>query len=197
MTDHPLQAALLDLAMRPLQRQRARVIAQAVGTVVEIGLGTGLNLPLYQGVDRVLAVEPDGAMRARAAARIAAAPFPVDLRDAGGEALPFDDAVADTVVITWVLCTAPDPAAVLAEAWRVLKPGGRLLFAEHVRSPTRAVAALQDLVNPGWRCLAAGCNLNRDTLATLAASPFRDLHLHPPRDAAWSPAPSWRGDAAR
>ena len=198
MPDHPLQAALLDLAMRPLAPQRRKLLPRAQGLVLEIGVGTGLNLPLYgPEVERVIAIDPDGAMRARAEPRAAAAPRPVEVRDGDALALPLPAASVDCVVATWVLCTVPDPRRALTEIRRVLRPGGRYLFAEHVRSTTRAVAALQRFVTPCWRCAAGGCELDRDTIGAIHAAGFADVELHPPRSAAWSPIPSWWGVAAQ
>jgi ubiquinone/menaquinone biosynthesis C-methylase UbiE len=196
LTDHPVQAAILDVVMRPLAPQRRKALARAHGEVLEIGVGTGLNLPLYgPAVRRVRAVEPDGAMLRRARPRAEALPLPIEIVQGTAEALPADDASVDCVVGTWVLCTIPDPVRALVEVRRVLKPGGTYVFAEHVRSETRALAALQHALTPCWRCAAGGCELDRDTLGALQRAGFADLELHPPRARWWSPIPSWWGVA--
>ncbi|HSD78941.1 MAG TPA: class I SAM-dependent methyltransferase [Solirubrobacteraceae bacterium] len=159
-----------------VRERRRGLLAEARGDVVEVGAGTGLNLPLYPraGLVRIVAVEPDAHMARRLRRRRAGdAPAPVEVVRADGAALPFGDASFDTAVTTMVLCTVPDPAAVLAEVARVLRPGGRLLFLEHVRAHEARLARLQDRVTPVWRRVAGGCRPNRSTLATLRASPLR------------------------
>lgn len=154
---------------------RARIIAQARGAVVEIGFGSGLNLPHYRAnrVGRVLAVEPDPHMAARAGPMLQIAEVPVALVEARGEAIPLPDAVADTVVLGYVLCTVNEPAAVLAEARRVLKPGGRLLFCEHAAAQGSMLRAMQTACNGIWKVLAGGCNLGRDPLHAIETAGFR------------------------
>ncbi len=171
-----LTAALYDpffwLAERAgLAARRRALVAQARGRVLEIGAGTGLNLAHYDaGLDLVL-TEPDEAMAERLRARVAAL-RPATVVLAGAEALPFEDGAFDTVVSTLVLCTVPDPEAALRELHRVLKPGGRLLFIEHIRSESPRWARWQDRLNAPWRAFAEGCNCNRATLDMLARSPF-------------------------
>ena len=129
---HPWLAATLDLAMAGLDRVRAKVVPSADGEVLEIGLGTGLNLVHYQAIERLVAVEPDPHMRRRAEARLGAASFPTELLDCSAEDLPFQDQVFDTVVATFVLCTIPDPEAAVHEMHRVLRPGGRFALVDMV-----------------------------------------------------------------
>jgi ubiquinone/menaquinone biosynthesis C-methylase UbiE len=172
MRGHPLVAALYDPLMRlqdalGLRRQRRRIGEAARGRVLELGVGTGLNLPWYGEADEVVGVDPDPHMLKRARTRVSAAPCPVTLVEAGAESLPFDDGTFDSVVVGLSLCTIPDPRAALAEARRVLAPGGRLIFLEHVRAERPWAARLQDAVAPLWWHLAGGCNLNRDTVATI------------------------------
>ncbi len=198
-TGHPFVAALLDTVMAPLDKLRGEVVPPVAGRVLEVGSGTGLNARHYDParVEAVQAVEPDPHMRRRAAPRVAAAAVPVTLHDAPGERLPFDDASFDAVVFTWSLCTIPDPAAALAEAWRVLKPGGTLHFAEHVRSSRPLVAAAQAGLNPLWTRLAGGCHLDRDTVAHIAAAGFEVGPLARDQRASWAPVPNVTGTARK
>jgi ubiquinone/menaquinone biosynthesis C-methylase UbiE len=160
-----------------LAARRHALVAQARGRVLEIGAGTGLNVPHYPpGLELVL-TEPDEAMAARLRWRVAALGRPATVVIAGAEALPFPDDSFDTVVSTLVLCTVPDQAAALAEIQRVLTPGGRLLFLEHVRSDSPRWARWQDRLNGPWRAFADGCNCNRSTLQALADSPLRLGHV--------------------
>ena len=141
---------------------RRALLAAASGRVLEIGAGTGLNLPFYpEGIDLVL-TEPDAPMARRAG-------WPVV--PASAEALPFEDASFDTAVSTLVLCTVAEPARAIAELRRVLRPGGRLLFIEHVRGEGR-LARWQDRLNRPWRHVGNGCHANRDTLAALREGGF-------------------------
>lgn len=173
MAGHPLVAALYDPLMRVqdalgFRRQRIRTAGAATGRVLEVGVGTGLNLPHYESADEVVGVEPDPHMLGRARARAEAAPCPVQLVEASAEGLPFADGAFDTVVFALSLCTIPDARAALTEARRVLAPAGRLIFLEHVRAERPLAAAFQDRVAPAWRRLAGGCNLNRDTVAAIS-----------------------------
>ncbi len=156
-----------------LRRMRGEVLAAAGGRVVEIGAGTGVNLDLYpNAVEELVLVEPDPHMAKRLRARLAESSRQASVVEAPAERLPFEDASFDTAVATLVLCTVPDPAAALAEAARVLKPGGKLLFVEHVRADDPGLARWQDRLEKPWRFLGDGCHCNRDTLATIAASPL-------------------------
>ncbi|MGV1050250.1 MAG: class I SAM-dependent methyltransferase [Solirubrobacterales bacterium] len=156
-----------------LRRMRAELLAGAEGRVLEIGAGTGANLDLYPAAARELVlVEPDPHMAKRLRARLAASARPATVAQEPAERLPFEDASFDCAVSTLVLCTVPDPGGAVAELTRVLKPGGRLLFIEHVRAGDPDLARWQDRFEKPWRFLADGCHCNRDTLATLAASRF-------------------------
>ena len=169
-------AALYDRQLRPLEdgwlgQRRAALLGDLGGRVLEVGAGTGANLAFYRQASEVVACEPDPAMRKRLAAKLAAAPVPVELSDAAAEALPFAGARFDVVVSTLVLCTVPDPAAALAEVARVLRPGGRLAFLEHVRAQGR-LATWQDRLTPMQVWLAGGCHPNRDLEAAITAAGF-------------------------
>jgi ubiquinone/menaquinone biosynthesis C-methylase UbiE len=156
-----------------LGRMRVELLTGAGGRVVEIGSGTGVNLGLYpEAVTDLVMTEPDPHMAKRLRAKAAASGSAATIVEAPAERLPFGDAEFDTAVAMLVLCTVPDPVAAVAELERVLKPGGRLLFVEHVRSRSPDLARWQDRFERPWRFLADGCHCNRDTLATLAASPF-------------------------
>ena len=158
-----------------LRDARHDLIGGARGEVLEIGAGTGLNFGHYRPdqVTRVVATEPDAHMARRARAAAASAPVPVEVSEASAMDLPFEAASFDTVVCTLVLCTVPDPARAVAEVERVLRPAGKLLFLEHVRSEQPGTARWQDRLERPWGVLGAGCHPNRDTLALLGASPLQ------------------------
>ncbi len=156
-----------------LGRRRRELLAAAGGRVLELGAGTGHNLEHYpDAVTELVLTEPDEFMARRLRRRAGAATRPVEVIEVAAERLPFEDASFDTVALTLVLCTIPDPAAALAEAARVLRPGGRLLFLEHVRSPDPRVARWQDRLERPWRFVGDGCHCNRDTLAAIEATPL-------------------------
>ena len=145
-----------------LRRIRDRAAAGLAGEVLEVGFGSGLNVPHYPpAVTRVLAVDPAQAGRRLAARRLAASPVPVEFAGTDGAQLPVADASVDHALVTWTLCTIPDPGRALAEICRALRPGGLLHFAEHGRSPDPHVARWQDRLTPVQRRLAGGCHLNR------------------------------------
>jgi len=171
-------SALYDRSLRAteeagLRSMRAGLLSEATGRTVELGAGTGANLELYPaGVDLVL-TEPDPHMAKRLRAKLEQAERGEEVLEAPAEQLPLADHSADTVVATLVLCTVPDPAAALAEAARVLRPGGQFLFIEHVRSDDPGIAHWQDRLKGPWRFLGDGCHCNRDTVATIEDSPLR------------------------
>jgi ubiquinone/menaquinone biosynthesis C-methylase UbiE len=175
---HRLFAALYDrmnaaAERRWMGKRRADLLADAHGVVLEIGGGTGANLPYYRDVERLVITEPDPFMRKKLRPKLAQARVPVEISDASAQRLPFADGSFDTVVSTLVFCTIPDPQAALMEIRRVLRPaGGRLLFLEHVRGEGK-VARWQDRVQPVWSWLLAGCHPNRDTVANVAVAGFR------------------------
>lgn len=156
-----------------LRQMRRELVAEARGRALELGAGTGANVELYPAsVEELVLVEPDPHMTKRLRAKLAEAGNPTEVVEAPGEKLPFEDASFDTVVVTLVLCTVPKPAAALAEIARVLKPGGQFLFIEHVRSEKPSLARWQDRLERPWRFLGDGCHCNRETVATIAASPL-------------------------
>lgn len=156
---------------------RRRLVEHAAGQVLEIGAGTGRNLPLYRHATRVVALKPGPGMWARAHQAARAAPVAVEILDGTAEDLPFPDASFDTVIASLVLCTVPDLAGALAEARRVLRPGGRLRFYQHVRADDPRLARWQDRMERPWGWLAGGCYPNRDVVAAITAAWFRVLEL--------------------
>lgn len=168
---------LTDLAMGlpVLAEHRRRTVALARGTVLELGFGSGLNLPLYDPsqVTRLYALEPEAGMIALARKRLARVPFPVEVLQAGAERIPLPDASVDTVLTTWTLCTVPLVEQALLEARRVSRPGGRFVFVEHGLAPDAGVAAWQRRLTPVWRRCAGGCRLDRRADALLQAAGFR------------------------
>ncbi|MEZ5615975.1 MAG: class I SAM-dependent methyltransferase [Rhodocyclaceae bacterium] len=167
---------LIDFAcgMKSVGEQRKKVIPLAQGRVLEIGLGTGLNLPFYDTgrVVELVGVEPSLRMHHLALKRSRAARLPVEMVGITAEKLPLADAAFDTVVSTYTLCTIPDPVAALREVRRVLRPGGRLLFSEHGRAPDENVRKWQSRIQPFWSPLAGGCQLDRDIPAILKEAGF-------------------------
>ncbi|MBI3080812.1 MAG: methyltransferase domain-containing protein [candidate division NC10 bacterium] len=155
-----------------LGRRRAALARAVGGHVLDLGAGTGLNLPHLCGARRYVGVDPDPAMLRRARPRAAVAAVPAPLLLARGENLPFPGGAFDTVLATLVFCTVPDVPAALAEVRRVLRPGGALLFLEHVRSGRPRLAALQDALTPLWRRCFGGCHVNRDTPRALRDAGF-------------------------
>lgn len=176
---HPIVARTLDFVMSGLKRVRTQVVPAAAGDVLELGLGTGLNLPSYEGISSLVAVEPDPHMRRRAQRRAEKLGVDVKIEDCFAEELPYPDASFDTIVATFVLCTIPDAAAALREARRVLRPDGRLLFAEHVASSYPIPLRLQNLIDPVWGHFAGGCHVNRDALSLIREGGFQHVQHRP------------------
>ena len=156
-----------------LAQHRNTLLGQAHGRVLEIGGGTGANLPYSgPGVEELVLTEPEEPMARRLEKKLAGSSLPARLVDAPAEKLPFEDGSFDVVVSTLVLCTVDDPERALQEAHRVLKPGGRLLFLEHVRSDDAKLARWQDRLNGVQKRFACGCNCNRPTLDTIKGHGF-------------------------
>lgn len=160
---------------------RESLVGELGGQVLEIGAGNGANLPHYRAARRVLAAEPDPAMRRRLHQRLTEALVPVEISAARGEDLPFGDASFDAVVATLVLCSVDDLDRTLAEVRRVLKPAGTFVFCEHVRAMGLR-GRIQDLLTPLWRRVGAGCHLNRRTQAAIerAGLAVRDVEVFAP-----------------
>lgn len=187
---HPLFAALYDRQNRPLERawlgeRRGNLLRELDGEILEVGAGTGASLPHYEKASRVVASEPDPAMRRRMTNKAARATVPVEVREGPAAPLSDPDDAYDAVVYALVLCTVPDLERALAEARRVLKPGGRLVVLEHVRGSGR-LAVWQDRLDPLWSRIAAGCHPNRDTRGAIERAGFRFE-----RAEAFQPLPGW------
>lgn len=156
-----------------LREIRRELLAQARGRVLELGAGTGLNLELYpEGIEDLTLTEPDPHMIKQLREKLASSQRGAELVETPAEHLSFPDDSFDTAVVTLVLCTVPDPAASLTEIRRVLKPGGQLLYLEHVRSRHPDLAKWQDRLESSWRFLADGCHCNRDTVSAISAAGF-------------------------
>jgi ubiquinone/menaquinone biosynthesis C-methylase UbiE len=171
---------LMDRVMsgKEFQRLRGLLLRGARGEVLEIGLGTGLNLPHYPGkVSWLHAVDPAPLLPDRVAQRSQAVPFPIQIKQVSAETLPFDNQTFDCVVSTWTLCTIPDPVKALREVRRVLKPDGVFLFLEHGRSEDETVAAWQDRLNPVQNIIGCGCNLNRQIDQIIAHAGLKIMTL--------------------
>ena len=162
---------------------RARVAAGLSGEVLEVGFGSGRNVPhLPTGVTRLVAVDPATLGRQMAAGRIAARGLPVDFVGLDGQSLPLGDESVDHVLVTWTLCTIPDVDRALGEMYRVLRPGGSLHFVEHGRSPDAKSARLQDRVTPVWKRAVGGCHLNRPIPDLVTNAGFEIERLESYRD---------------
>lgn len=172
---HIINVVMNTKVNRPI---RERVCADLKGEVLEIGFGTGHNLPFIPpGVTRLYAVEPSGRSIELAHKRVAAAPVDVQVVGLDGQRLPVDDQSVDAVLCTWSLCTIPDPTAAVQEARRVLRPGGEFHFVEHGRAPDANVRRWQDRVNGIQQRIAGGCNLNRDISGIIESGGFRITKL--------------------
>src|ERR1700722_13847436 len=181
---------IIDVAMRneETSRLRAAWIPLARGEVLEVGIGSGLNLPFYSSdVQRVYGVDPSIELQRMARGRVVAAPVEVEfLSQSAEEQLPLADASIDTVVTTWTLCSIPNAPKALQEIKRVLKASGRLIFLEHGLAPDPGVAAWQERITPLWKPIGGGCHLNRKIDHLILAAGFeitelKTCYLHEPR----------------
>jgi ubiquinone/menaquinone biosynthesis C-methylase UbiE len=174
--DRYILPPLIDMACSKamIREQREKIVPQAEGVVLELGFGSGLNLPhLDPGkVEKLYALEPSAGMLARARKRAGEAAFPVEILPEAAEALSLPPATVDTVLVTYSLCSIPDPAAALAGARRALKPGGKLLFCEHGLAPEKGVQRWQRRIEPVWRVIGGGCHLTRDVPALVRDAGF-------------------------
>lgn len=160
---------------KPTRKQREKIVHRAYGDVLEIGFGGGLNLPHYDRnrVRRVFGLEPSEGMRRSAAHMIDESAIDVELIDLPGEEIPLEDNSVDSILVTYTLCTIPDVVAALHGMRRVLKPGGHLFYCEHGKAPDVGVYKWQRRMNPTWRKVAGGCNMDRDIPALLEAGGFK------------------------
>ena len=160
---------------KPVIKQRQKVVPKAMGTVLEFGIGAGHNLPHYDSsrIDRVIGVDPCATSWELASERAANLDFDVEFIQGSALDIPIEDASVDSVLITFTLCTVPDPMAALREAKRTLRPGGKVYFCEHGLAPDERVAKWQNRVNPIWKKVFGGCHINRDTAGLLTEAGFK------------------------
>jgi ubiquinone/menaquinone biosynthesis C-methylase UbiE len=167
---------LINLACssKPTRKQREKIVPLAEGDVLEIGFGSGLNLPFYdsQKVRKIWGLEPSEGMRRKAQPTVDKSNLDIEFIDLPGEEIPLEEDSVDTVLVTYTLCTIPDAMAALEGMRRVLKPGGRLLYCEHGVAPDENVRRWQDRLNPTWSKFTGGCNMNRDILDLITSSGF-------------------------
>ena len=189
-------------AQKPMAEIRARYVPRASGRVLEIGFGTGHNLPHYASgeaaPESIMALEPATDIAALAAERLAQTPLAVEVKPASAEQIPVEDAVFDNVLSTWTLCSVPNVYRALRELRRVLKPGGKLIFAEHGASPDAAVLRWQQRLEPAWKLIGGGCHLSRRADVLIAGAGFRIAEL----EASYLPGPriatfTYRGVAVK
>ena len=167
---------LIHLAMQnqAAMEERAKFVPLASGTVLEVGIGSGLNIPFYgRNVEKLYGLDTSLELWKMGYRRTDQAPFSVEFIRSSGECIPFEDEKFDTVVTTWTLCTIPNAENTLKEIRRVLKPQGRLIFIEHGQSPDPSVRAWQDRLNALWTRIGGGCNLNRKIDGLIAGASFR------------------------
>ena len=171
-------------------RQREKIVPSARGRVLEVGIGSGLNLPYYdaEAVEHVFGLEPSLEMTRLASNAAADAPFDVDFLTTGSEEIPLDTNSVDTVLVTYTLCTIPDAVRALREMARVLRSGGRLLFCEHGLAPDASVRRWQNRIDPLWSRIGGGCHLNRNIPALLGQAGFKIEDLRTMYLPGWRPA---------
>jgi len=180
----------LTCGLNPAMKQRQKVVPLAVGDVLEIGIGSGLNIPYYDSdrVRHLWGLDPSPEMWSIARRNAAEFHLEAEYLESGAESIPLENNTADTVVMTYTLCTIPDPRRALDEIRRVLKPNGKLLFCEHGRAPDMDVERWQNRLNPLWGKLAGGCNLNRPIPDLLEQAGFRSADLQTMYIPGWKPA---------
>jgi ubiquinone/menaquinone biosynthesis C-methylase UbiE len=175
--DRHILPRLLNSAMstKPITYQRKKVVPRAEGRVLEIGFGAGHNLPFYDAskVSRIWALEPAEEMRARAAERVSESPIELEFLDLPSEQIPLGDGEADTVLVTYTLCSIPDVHKALGEMRRVMKPAGRMIFCEHGEAPDANVKRWQGRLTPLWKAIGGGCHLGRPIPQLIADGGFR------------------------
>jgi SAM-dependent methyltransferase len=175
---------------KPLMKQRQKIVPLAEGRVLEIGIGSGLNLPFYDKakVEHVWGLDPSKEIIAMAEKQARGVGFDVEFIRLSGEEIPLDDRSADTVLVTYTLCTIPDVVRALEGMRRILKPGGELIFCEHGAAPDKAVRRWQNRINPIWKKVAGGCNLNRPIPSLIEQGGFTIKSLETMYIPGWRPA---------
>ena len=175
---------------KPAMKQRQKIVPQASGRVLEIGIGSGLNIPYYDpaAVTHLWGLDPSAEMWSIAGRNAKQHHLDAEFIEASAESIPLDDKSADSVVMTYTLCTIPDAALALREIRRVLKPGGSLLFCEHGVAPDAGVRKWQKRAGPAWRYLGGGCHLDRPIPKLLEAAGFRSPDLQAMYIPGWKPA---------
>lgn len=177
-------------SLQSVTRQREVVIPLARGTVLEVGLGSGLNIPFYDAekVSKVWGLDPSTEMLGMAEKRAMSAGFDVEFISSFCEGLALETNSVDTVVVTYTLCTIVDVDQAIQEMARVLRPGGELVFCEHGAAPEASVRRLQNFINPAWKCISGGCNLNRDIPGVVERGGFRINEMQKKYISGWRPA---------
>jgi len=177
-------------SLRPTMRQRDKVVPLAQGSVLEVGLGSGLNLPYYDvsKVSKLWGLEPSPEMIRMAKKRARSVDFEVEFIDLPGEAIPLETDSIDTVLVTYTLCTIFDVDRAIQEMARVLKPSGELVFCEHGAAPDASVRRWQNRINPLWKCVGGGCHLNRDIPTLIEQGGFRINEMEAMYIPGWRPA---------
>lgn len=172
---------VIDIAcgLKPVRQQREKVVPLAQGEILEVGIGTGLNLAHYDKakIRRIVGLDPAMEMHRLARKRMKKAGLAVELVGLSAERIPFEDGRFDTVLVTYTLCSIPEPVAALKEMRRMLKPGGKLIFCEHGLAPDASVRKWQDRLTPLWSRLGGGCHLNRDIPALLSEAGLRSADM--------------------
>lgn len=171
-------------------RQREKIVPLAEGRVLEIGIGSGLNIPYYdvQKVEHLWGLDPSAEMWSIAQKNAVSHHLDAEFIQSGAESIPLDKNSTDTVLMTYTMCTIPDALSALNEVRRVLKPGGKLLFCEHGTAPDKHIERWQNRFNPIWKRLAGGCNLNRPIPELLAQSGFVSTDMQTMYLPGWKPA---------
>lgn len=194
--DHILPA-IMDVALASLKPERAEMVGKASGKVLEVGAGNGANLPYYtEAAEKIVGLEPCVAVLEKAKKRLRKIADKGELKigldryefvAGGGEKMDFADNSFDTAIACLVFCTIPDAAGAAKEVFRVLKPGGKLLFFEHVRFPEGRMQRVQEFVNPAWKVFGCGCHLNRDTESVFSDAGFEFANIERYRNPKMSP----------
>ena len=180
----------LTCGQKPTMRQREKVVPLARGRVLEIGVGSGLNIPFYDStrVEHLWGLDPSAEMWSIAQKNAAEHHLDAEFIQSGAESIPLENDSADTVVMTFTMCTIPEVELALEEIRRVLKPDGKLIFCEHSEAPDKGIQRWQNRLNPVWRAFAGGCNLNRPIPALLEQSGFKCSDLQTMYLPGWKPA---------